>query len=207
MRMTSPAYRFDRRQMMLSERNYGARLRALRALRMLCDKAHLVPHRELVEAAIRDAVAVEIEFVAIGGQNEPAILLREQAHNPSVVWHGVQLHIAAHLTRMVFEQPVSGIESVADRHVNVFMAAVCRRIAADDNLAARNLEVDADVEQIALPLARMAAFDDDAAGNDPFEESVQLFGPLSDARLHRRQGGGVAKSDLNRLLRRRLSVR
>jgi hypothetical protein len=58
------------------------------------------------------------------------------------------------------------------------------------------------VEQIALPLSRMAAFDDDAAGNDALEEFVQLFGPLADARLHRRQGGGVAKSDLKRLLHR-----
>jgi hypothetical protein len=90
----------------------------------LRDKAHLVAHCELSETAIRDAVAVEIEFVAIGGQNEPAILLREQAHDPSVVWDGVQLHIAAHLARMVFEQPLSGIESVADRDVNVLMAAV-----------------------------------------------------------------------------------
>ena len=64
---------------------------------------------------------------------------------------------------MVFEQPLSGIESVADRDVNVFMAAVCRRIAADDNLAARNLEVDADPEQIALPVARVPALHGHAA--------------------------------------------
>jgi hypothetical protein len=64
---------------------------------------------------------------------------------------------------MIFEQPAGGIESVADRDVDVLMRMVCRGIAADGDLAARNFKVDADPEQIALVVARVPAFDDDAA--------------------------------------------
>jgi hypothetical protein len=80
-----------------------------------------------------------------------------------VVGHRVQLHLAAPLANMIFEQPAGGIESVADRDVYVLMRMVCGGITADGDLAARNFKVDADSEQIALIVARVAAFDDDAA--------------------------------------------
>ena len=63
---------------MLAERDHGARLRAFGALRLLRDKTHLVADGELVETAIRDAVAVEIDLAAVRGRDEAAILLGEQ---------------------------------------------------------------------------------------------------------------------------------
>jgi len=42
---------------------------------MLRDKTHLIAQRELVEPAIRDAVTVEIDLVAVSAQDEAAILL------------------------------------------------------------------------------------------------------------------------------------
>jgi len=51
--------RFARRQVVLAERNDGARLRALGALGILRDKTHFIAYGELFEPAIRDAVAVE----------------------------------------------------------------------------------------------------------------------------------------------------
>jgi hypothetical protein len=62
---------------------------ARRTLEMLRDKTHLIAHRELVEATVRDAVAVEIDLVAIGPQDEAAILLGEKACDPTVVGHRV----------------------------------------------------------------------------------------------------------------------
>ena len=45
------------------------------AFGMLCDKAHFVADCELFERIARDAIAVEINFVAIGAQDEAVILL------------------------------------------------------------------------------------------------------------------------------------
>ena len=130
---------------------------------MLRDKTHLIAQRELVEPAIRDAVTVEIDLVAVDAQDETTILLGEKAGDPTVVGHCVQLNLAAPLANMIFEQSAGGIESVADRYVDILMRMVCRGIAADGDLAARNFKIDPDPEQIALMVARVPAFNDDAA--------------------------------------------
>jgi len=80
-----------------------------------------------------------------------------------VVGHRVQFHLPAALTSVILEQPAGGIEGVAYGHVDVLVGMVLRRIAADGDLAARNLEVDADPEQIALPAARVPALHGHAA--------------------------------------------
>src|SRR5271167_902448 len=123
---------------MLTESNHGARLRARGTLGMPRDETHFIAHRELVEPGIRDAVAMEIDLVAVGAQDEAAILLGEEACDPTVVGHRVQLHLASPLPNMIFEQAAGGIESVADRDIDVLMRMVCRGIAADSDLLARN---------------------------------------------------------------------
>ena len=72
---------------MLAERDNGARLCAFGALGMLCNKTHFIADRELVEPAIGDAVAVEVDLVAVDAQNKAAILLGEEPRNPAVVGH------------------------------------------------------------------------------------------------------------------------
>ena len=62
------------------------------------------------------------------------------------------------------------------------MRMVRRGIAADGNLAAGHLEVDANPQQIALMVARMLALDDDAASHDPIEEPFEFLGPFAYAR-------------------------
>jgi hypothetical protein len=103
---------------------------------------------------------------------------------------------------MIFEQPAGGIESVADRNVDVLMGMVCRGIAADGDLAARDFKVDADLEQIALMVARVSAFDDDAARHDAIEESLELIGPLAYARGDWIRGSHMSEGDLKRNLHR-----
>ena len=80
-----------------------------------------------------------------------------------MVGHRVQLNLTAPLANMIFEQSAGGIESVADRYVDILMRMVCRGIAADGDLATRNFKIDPDPEQIALMVARVPAFNDDAA--------------------------------------------
>src|SRR5271166_4565934 len=194
--------RCGRREVMLAERNHGARLRALSTLGMPRDKTHFIAHRELVEPTVRNAVAVEIDLVAVGAQDETAILLGEKACDPTVVRHRVLLHLASPLANMIFEQPAGGIESVADRDVDVLMRMVFRGIAADGDLAAGNFKVDADPEQIALMAARVPAFDDDAARHNAIADSFQLLGPLAYARRDCVRGSHMPEGDLKRKLHR-----
>ena len=56
---------------MLTERDDCARLRTFSTLRMLRDKTDFIANRELVEAAIRDAIAMEIDFVAVCTRIKP----------------------------------------------------------------------------------------------------------------------------------------
>ena len=103
---------------------------------------------------------------------------------------------------MIFKHPAGGVESVADRDVDVLMRMVRRRIAADGDLPAGNFEVDTDPEQIALPAARMPAFHDNPARDDAIGEPFELPSPLAYARRDGLRGVHMAESNLKRSLHR-----
>ena len=71
---------------MFAERNHRARLRTFGAFGVLHDETDLVPNGELVEAAIRDAVAMEVDFVAVRTRDEAAIPIGQETHDPP--WSG-----------------------------------------------------------------------------------------------------------------------
>jgi hypothetical protein len=52
---------------------------------MLNDEAHLITDRELVECSAHDTIAVEIDFAAVGGRNEPVIFFWEQPDYATVI--------------------------------------------------------------------------------------------------------------------------
>jgi len=62
---------------MLTERDHRARLRPFGALGVLRDETHLITNGEAVEVAIGNAVAVEIDLVAVGALDNPAIPRRK----------------------------------------------------------------------------------------------------------------------------------
>jgi hypothetical protein len=188
--------------MMLADWNDGARLGTHRTLGMLRDKTHFIAHREPVEPAIGNAVAVEVDLVAVGGQDETAIALGEEAGDAPMLGDRVQLHLAAPLANMIFEHPAGGVEGVANRDIDILMRVVRRRIAADCDLAAGNFEVDADPEQIALTAARVPAFHDNPARDDTIEEPFELPSPLAYARRDGLRGIHMTESNLKRKLHR-----
>jgi len=183
---------------MFAERHHRTRLRTFGAFGMLRDKTHLVSDGQLVETATGDAVTMEIDLGAIGGHDEAAILLGKQARDPPMIGYCMQLHIAAPLANVVFEQPAHGVKRVADGDMGVLVRVVRLGIAADDDLAAGNTEIYADAEQVALLAARMLAFDDDTAGYDPIEKAFELLGACADARRNRLRAVHVTKGDLKR---------
>jgi hypothetical protein len=97
----------------------------------------------------------------------------------------VQLHISAPLADIVFEEPAGGIERVAHRDMGVFMRMMSCRVAPDHDLAAGDGQVDTDMKQIALLMARILEFDSNAAGYDAVEDTIELLGPLADTRRKR----------------------
>ena len=98
-------------------------------------------------------------------------MLGQQPRDPPVVGHRMQLDVAASQANVIFEESAGGVESVANRDMDILMRMVRYRIAPDDNLFPRNFEVDTDAKQIALMTARVLTFDDDAAGYDPIKEA------------------------------------
>jgi len=107
-----------------------------------------------------------------------AILLRKEPRDPPMIGHRMQFDVTAPLTNVIFEQPAGGIESVADRDVDILVRVMSRWITPDDDLVSRNFEIDTHPKQIALLAARVPALDNDPAGNDPVKEAFELRGAL-----------------------------
>jgi hypothetical protein len=78
----------------LAERHHGAGLRTFRAFPFLRHKAHLGADLQSVEAAIGDAVAVEVDLARIGG-DKAAIAVGQQARDAAVIRDAMRLRLAA----------------------------------------------------------------------------------------------------------------
>lgn len=146
---------------MLADRDDGARLHAFGALGIARDKAHLIADLELVESAVCDAVAVEINLAGLGAQNEPVVFLREKPADAPVIGHRVHFDLAPTNARVVFELAPGGIEGVVNGDVNVLMVAPRLRVAPDYDFATGNRDIDPDAEQIALMVAPVLTLDGD----------------------------------------------
>jgi hypothetical protein len=108
------------------------------------------------------------------------------------------MEIRASLANVVFEQPAGGVESIADRDIDILVRVVRRGIAAHDNLAAGDIQVDANLEQIALKVTRVATLDHDAARCDAIEKPFELLGPFVYPCRDCMRGIHVPKRDLKR---------
>jgi hypothetical protein len=168
--------------MVFAQRYDRARLRTFSTLRMMRDKTDLVANREPVEAAIRDAVAMEIDFVAVSTRNKAAIPIGQETCDPSVIGHRVQLDVAASLANVIFEQPTRCVERVADSDIDILMRMVRLGIAPDHDLAPEHFEINPHSKQIALLAAGVLAFDDDAARYNSVKKAFELLGALTYSR-------------------------
>jgi hypothetical protein len=81
---------------------------------MLRDEPHLVADRELIECPADDTIAVEIDFTAVGGRNEPVVLLREQPDYATVIGQAMQLDFTPMNTGVILDLAAGGIEGVAN---------------------------------------------------------------------------------------------
>jgi hypothetical protein len=179
-----------------ANRNHRACLQAVDALAVVRDEAYLVANGKPIEAAIRDAVAVEIDLGPIGGLDKAAIPSGQEACNPAVVGHQMPLYVAAPFANIIFEQPSGRVERVTNGDMGILMRVTSRRISIDDDFASRDDKLDAHLEQVALPPARVPTFDDDPARDDPIEEALEFLGTTADAGHERIRTFHMAESDL-----------
>jgi vacuolar iron transporter family protein len=142
-----------RRQMVLSDRNDGARLRALLAFARMHGETHLISRRELVEALVGNRIAMEVDFRTIARIDEPIALLGNETADPAIDRDLMSLDVSALAASIVLELSAHGIEAIAHRDIDVFVSVVLGRITLHHDLPARNFEIDANVIEAALVMA------------------------------------------------------
>ena len=114
--------------------------------------------------------------------------------------------LAAPVARIVFELTACGVEGVANGGVDILVRVLRLGVAPDKNLAARNAQIDPDLEQIAL-LTRLPAFDNHPAGDNPVEKPFERLRTLAYPFFDRRRGSHMTKRDLDGLLHRNVPPR
>lgn len=81
-----------------------------------------IAHLEPVEVRFQDAVPVEVDLATVGRLDEAMALAVIHPGDMSMGWRFVELAPLVTLPGVILETPARGIESVADGHVNVFVA-------------------------------------------------------------------------------------
>lgn len=109
---------------MLALRRHRARLRSLGAFGVPRDEVRFVAHLQRIKAALDDAVAVEIDFVARRGGNKAAIPVGQQPRDSAMIRHGVQLHLASAIADMILEAAAQRVEGIADSDVSILVRVV-----------------------------------------------------------------------------------
>jgi hypothetical protein len=102
----------------------------------------------------------------------------------------------ADLLRVRFEDALRVGEGVVDRGVKVFLRVV--RVLRDDELFARDVKVDPDVEFLALLTMAVRLFHDNVAIYDTIEQRLELLRPPLHVRRYGRGRRHVAEGDLRR---------
>ena len=103
----------------------------------------------------------------------------------------MRLDLSALAASDVLQPPGKTREGVAQRDVYILVV-----IAIDDELVARNVNRDADVEPATLLLVPVLLLDDDVATDDSPVELLQFGSVFADARVERHRMRHVPKSDL-----------
>ena len=89
------------------------------------------------------------------------------------------LDLAAPAPGMAVEPPARGVESGADGDEDIVMRLEFRGAAPDSYGFSRKAQLDAQMRHPARTLRPVAALDNDPAGGEPVEDTLQIFGTLA----------------------------
>ena len=90
----------------------------------MVDVADVITDCERSELSVDDAVAMEINLIAICCFDEPIILLGHKLGDAALVGAVVVFNVAPLAADVVLQLPASGVEHVADRDMDVLMSMV-----------------------------------------------------------------------------------
>ncbi|OIQ83863.1 hypothetical protein GALL_343360 [mine drainage metagenome] len=158
-------------------------------------EAHVAPRLELVEAAVDDRVAVEVQGTAVGGDDAAAAGCRVDFDDAAVRGHRVRLHVAAHFAREVLHAALDRVERVAQRDERILVRLVLRRRTVGDEFMARCGDVDAHAVVPPLVVVAVVTRDRDAAAVQVREHAVKVRDALAHLGVQRRAGLDVEVGD------------
>ena len=146
------------------------------ALALLFGKAHFGADHQFGEATVDHAVLVEVHQPAVGSLYPAEGLVRVDLDDAPVRLGLMQFDVAATAADMIFQPPARGVEGIADRDIHILVCVMRVRRPADDQFAARNFRVHADMIEISLMMMPVELLDHDTAAHHPI---VELFEPFS----------------------------
>ncbi len=139
---------------------------------------------QVVEMAIGNAVAVKVDLVAIAARDEAVIFFGMKRCDYAVGRYLVFLDVTFPLPDDVLQLPASGLERIADRHVNVLVRSSGGGFAADHDIGGiGNDEMNPYVKDVTLVMPVLGPRDDHAGADDPVEKLLELLCFVSDSRL------------------------
>jgi hypothetical protein len=185
--------------MVLSDYGHRASLRSLLPFALVQREAHLHAGLQLVEFAVEDAVAVEIDFLPVTGRPDEA-MVGEQLPDGTGCGRFVMLDDAPQPAHAILQTALYRIESIAHGDIDVLTGMVLGWVARHRNLAFRQYEVNGDMVELALPAVAVVGLDHDMAAGDPGMKPLQRCGAVPDPRFDGFGGGHVAKGDPERYL-------
>lgn len=169
--------------MMLPGRPHKRRLWTLIALRLR--KADFLAFVQDVETAIRDAVAVKVDFAAIAARDEAVICLGMKLRYDAVRRDLVFLNVTSPLADNVLKLASRGLKGIADPHVNVLMGPGRGGFAADYDIGGiRDNDMNPDMVDVAFVMTVLRPSDDHSCADDPLEKLLKLASLLSDSCLN-----------------------
>jgi hypothetical protein len=179
----------------LPERGHCGRARPALAADLF-DEPHASADREAIERVVKDAVAVEVELLALVGHDKPIPFVREQLGDAAVPCLLVRLHVASLPVHEVLKSTSGVVERRVDRRVQVLVVTIPRGHVSDDDLSAGVTNVDPNTVWVAVRRVPVRALDGDPAARDAGVDRIELIGPSPDVRLDGVGVGNIAERDL-----------
>jgi hypothetical protein len=169
--------------MMLADAGDRARLGPPLAFAGGDDEAHLVADMQPGEGAARDAVFVEIDLEPVGQLHEPVAVIAKEFVDASMLRHSVPFDISSPLLRKLAQLARRRSERIADRDARVLVGVVAVVLAIDDDLRARDTNVEPHRVQPTLVVVLVWSIDRRSPAGDVGVNASELRGVLADARL------------------------
>jgi hypothetical protein len=162
----------------------------------LLDEADLRADLQLGEPAVQDAVLVEVDLPPVGRLEEAVAAFRDEPGDLGVEERLTSFDLAPLDPGAILQLAPRLVEGVADLEVEVPVLRMLGRVAPHHDLFTGDLQVNADLVEVALLVMAMRDVDDDAAAHDPVVEFVQPLRLRADLRIELFRWGKVVKDDL-----------